>query len=945
MKKRFFTMMLAFLFALPGLFLLTACGETPEPTQQKEISSLYINYNGQSSSNILITEEYGFSVSDIMSNTTFSLVYSDGTKQEINDKNFSTTELEELEQTYQVVYYMEQSNDGGVTNQWVVINGVTPTTKPDVGTYKIEFTIANHKAEVTLMVTQATLSAKTIPVVITTDSDTNWRSKLNQRQTFKYGQATHKEVYDGHQNSGYAAYAVENGTDISLTKVKRIDAIPQTLNIEDFSALIDEYQENFAAIGVQVGNNNTLECYNAIENVEGWSAEKIRQVQYEFLWYFGYEIASAEEGVNNLVASTTTLKPGDYYLFAWYEDPNYQPRYTTPYTQLKVEKGVFNLKKALNYMGKDWNEADAEEIISQISFSVEYQFSTYNPQFNTIDTQSRVVKALTAKYLNDNNAVRTNLDDLFTDPTNGVNYEICGGGYGSFTGKFKLIETKNNKEIRYDSTDNNTTAKLVYVLDNDWHYEYYEDDPTEYDATLSITKCANLTNPFAYTDTISYEYDGEEKNVLDAIYQIPENVVDILGVTKATSIGNYTVRFKLKDTVNYGYEEATGSFNYGEENDGIKTFNWSISKINFNYGDFVEKTVTYNNLPVEGDINYISGEKTFRIHLNSQRYNFLKTINNVAPTPAIVWSDQANSASTCEFTFVQDGDDVVVTITNMQDSSGYINLTFSIAATNYSNEYISENDTQVIIQKANFNDTQKAEIYGIVGAEDYTDEYQNTYPIINPSNKIIISNVEQKIPAGTVPASNATSFGVWTLTDGTNIYNNGDAISGVYNLYYTFTPNDFMYNGYNNVYVEVEYANENIPAEIITALQQEFLDKTGQSFADNGNGVYTTSAAFTIYADGTGYGAHENILPIHDNEAQGAFKGRWVLSFDYSSGDTPLEIDMELGSSASGASYSYSGDITQDYIKSTDRVWKVKFIPQNSAYNTLEILVTNVTVN
>ena len=54
---------------------------------------------------------------------------------------------------------------------------------------------------------------------------------------------------------------------------------------------------------------------------------------------------------------------------------------------------------------------------------------------------------------------------------------------------------------------------------------------------------------------------------------------------------------------------------------------------------------------------------------------------------------------------------------------------------------------------------------------------------------------------------------------------------------------------------------------------------------------------------------------------------------------------MELGSSASGASYSYTDNITQDYIKSTDRVWKVKFIPQNSAYNTLEILVTNVTVN
>ena len=883
-----------------------------------------------------------------MQETEFVFVYKDGSKKVINEQNFTKDELNKLEETYQVVYYMEQSNDGGVTNQWVVINGVTPTTKPDVGTYKIEFTISNHKAEVTLMVTQATLSAKTIPVVITTDSDTNWRSKLNQRQTFKYGQATHKEVYDGHQNSGYAAYAVENGTDISLTKVKRINAIPKTLNIEDFSALLDEYQENFAAIGVQVGNNNTLECYNAIENVEGWSAEKIRQVQYEFLWYFGYEIASAEEGVNKLVASTTTLKPGDYYLFAWYEDPNYEPRYTTPYTQLKVEKGIFNLKKAVSYVGQDWNETDAEEIINHLTFAVEYYFSTYGDVFNTTDTSGNVVKALTAKYLNENYAVKTNQDDsFFTDQNTGVNFEICGGGCTGIYGKFMLVEKDRfNREIRYDSTDNNKTAKLVFVFENEYYYDYFENDPTEYEVTLSIIKCTNVENPFAYNNTISFDYNAEEWNVLGSIYGINNKVLEISGTTKATSIGNYQVNFKLKDDVNFAFSEKGNSFNYGTENNGKITFAWSVSKINFAEGDFIEKVITYNNETQDDTyFDYVSGQKTITIHLNSQRYDFLKTINDVTPTPAIVWSDQANSASTCEFTFVQDGDDVVVTITNMQGSSGYINLTFSIAATNYSNEYIPENDTQVIIQKANFNAEQKAIIYNLVGAEDYTDEYQNTYPRINPSNKIIISNVEQKIPAGTVPASNATSFGVWTLTDGTNIYNNGDAISGVYNLRYTFTPNDFMYNGYNNVYVEVEYANDNIPAEIVTALQQEFLDKTGQNFADNGNGVYTTSAAFTIYADGAGYGAHENILPIHDNEAQCAFKGRWVLSFDYSSGDTPLEIDMELGSSASGASYSYSDNITQDYIKSPDRVWKVKFIPQNSAYNTLEILVTNVTVN
>ena len=199
-----------------------------------------------------------------------------------------------------------------------------------------------------------------------------------------------------------------------------------------------------------------------------------------------------QENSQNLVVNTSLLKPGNYYLFALYEDKNHTPHYTVLYTTLNIEKGIFNLKKAVSYVGQDWNEADAEEIINHLTFAVEYYFSTYGDVFNTTDTSGNVVKALTAKYLNDNNAVRTNLDDLFTDPTNGINYEICGGGYGSFTGKFKLIETKNNKEIRYDSTDNNTTVKLVYVLDNDWHYEYYEDDPTEYDATLSIIKCAKV---------------------------------------------------------------------------------------------------------------------------------------------------------------------------------------------------------------------------------------------------------------------------------------------------------------------------------------------------------------------------------------------------------------------------------------------------------------------
>ena len=82
MKKRFFMLMLAFLFALPGIFILTGCGENTDNPQQKEIASLYVKYNEQSSDNIYITQDYGFSVSDIMQETEFVFVYKDGSKKD-----------------------------------------------------------------------------------------------------------------------------------------------------------------------------------------------------------------------------------------------------------------------------------------------------------------------------------------------------------------------------------------------------------------------------------------------------------------------------------------------------------------------------------------------------------------------------------------------------------------------------------------------------------------------------------------------------------------------------------------------------------------------------------------------------------------------------------------------------------------------------------------------
>ena len=941
-KSIFFIFALCLIF--PCICLLTACGENAEP--EKQIVDMYIKKDAQTGNNLYFMKTYGLSLGDLMGEVDFVAVYDDGTNKEINNTNFTQEELEEFEKTYSIRYYVSDVGEDGQENwqSWENAERDFMHSPINVGYYKIEISLLQKTAIIQLTIMKAELEEKTVSVVVMQNEETNWRSKLYALQKYKYGQATHKQVYDGQNlcDYGYKAYAVENNNLVSGTYVKEIRALPKTITIEDedFDNLPEFYQEDFALIGLNVGDNNAKTIYDGIKDLPNKTDAEIRTLEEEFLSYFGNIIANGEDEA--LAVDTTSLKPGDYYLFTKYQDQNHNERYTKPYTQLKVEKGVFSLKRAVNYVGHDWSEEDAQEIIDHITLGVEYYFNTYTPMFNTKDAQENVVKALTAKYLNDNWTIRTNLDDdFFRNQTTGVNYWIAGGGYTGIAGKFKLVEKdRYGRDLRYDSTDNGVTVKMVYDFDNEYASEYYENDPTEYDVTLVIHKCTDVKNPFAYTDTINFDYDATQKSALDTIYDLTEDVVVLVSpsTTSATNIGNYSMKFKLADVVNYAFEEHDDSNNYGVDNDGVRTFAWSISKINFDSGDF-EKVVTYNNEEIEGDINYVSGQKTFRIHLNSQRYDFLKSIDGV--NPSIVWSKETiNSPSTCEFSLTQDGDDVIVTLTAMDGTSGYVNLNISIAGTNYSNAYVSEYYFQVIINKARYTEQQQLAILGAIGAEEIVNEYNNTEYKLDAGHKIIISRATMILPnvlpdyTDNVNPPATAELGTWKLYYNDTEKFNGDVLQNESptGWRFEFIPNDDMFIGYT-VYVDwqtdIEFVNEDIPADVLSALKNEFASYFGEEVKDG----FTSDATITkIYTDGNGYGSHEAFMPVHDNNEEGAFEGEWLLCFDGDGYDISLR---------NGASYSYAG-LTEEYIKSSERNWRIKFVPANGGYNTIEIQVNVV---
>lgn len=953
MRKRFLMIILVFVLVLSGSFLLTACGDNNNDGSNKEIAYLYIKKDGSVSDQQYINIDYGKTIGEIGNEISLVFKYSDGSEIEFNVQNFSADEFQRIQNTYQEQYYVSKSFDyESYQRNWETYDGSTDQDAIlDVGDYKVEISLNGKTALLFINVMPSYLETKNVAVVVLKNENNDYIDHINSVQTYNYGMpAAVREYNEEDYASDYKIYVLDkdkNNEIISGSDVTQVKALPL---VYDGSTISTAFPD------IAVGTN-MLDFYNAIsEETESDTFDK-KQL---FLGAFGINITTGYNySDDTLIVDTEALRPGNYRIYVYYQNQNYNGFYTEPTTELNVGKGVFNLKKAIRYSDQEWSEDNAEEILSKLVVSVNYTFSAGEPLFNENNT-----KALTAKYLNDNAFVQSNAQSSSAGEVfNNVDFEIAGGGYTGFYGKFILLEKNQyNQDIRFDATDNGSTnVKVVFVLDSDWSYEYYNDDPTVYDVNdfeiqFNINK-GQVYRPYTTADTLEREYTGSTISIVDdnGIIVRDPNAVKYSGTASATAINTYTITYSLIDEINYEFIDVDSSdANYGDNG----SFTWAITKLELinQWGDgFTTKTVGYNgtnyNLNQIDGLVYEDGVRTFTFSIGgNDKYDLLLT---KLPGRHINWAiDTENTYNVIGATVSQavNSDVVTVTFTRLSDNTnhGYVHLNFTINETEYSKEVTISNNLQIVINKKDFSEEQKAAILNEIGAEACEpDGYHGLYKL---KELVVISNVAQTLPnilpdysdENNLPET--ASLGRWKLYYYINNesfeLHNGDHVdsSDLFGDEFIFVPADDMYNGFMFylAFTDYEFVNEDIPADVLTILRNEFENKFGTSF----DSEYISTAIITdIYADSTGYGTYEYFLPVHDNEAEGAFQGRWVLCFDGHSGD--YEYDVEI---SDHSSYSYGTDSEMDaeYIKSQDRNWRVKFIPSNTGYNEIEIKVNVV---
>lgn len=934
MKKKIFSLILTICLIVPVMFLFAACEN--KPSKSKEITDLRIRFGENELANS-ISVDYGKTIGEMFEDVTFYFVYSDGEEKDVVESNFSESEWDEISNSYAEQYFVQIVNEvTGESNYQPYSGNTTSRAVLEVGQYRVDSSLKNKTISIYVNVCRASLQSKQLSVVILPNENNNYGSKLNAVQTYKYGMPiNHFENDEENYISDYKVYVIDkqnNNKVLSGTEVKQVYALPEVYEGGVYSSF-DDIEEG----------ENLLEYYNTIEVLDDSSNIDERatfEKKQAFLSAYGWHITTGHNySDNSLILQTERLKPGNYHLFANYESKNYQSIYTEPLTELVVEKGVFNLKKAIRYSGQEWSEENAEEIISKVKININYTFNLDSP-LNTVDSHGNVVKALTATQLNQYNVSANadyNSDNAFSD----VDFIHAGGGYtGLSLGKFRLVEKDaNRKDIRFDSDSVlDESVKFVYILDNN---DYYENDPTVYtkddfdEVSLNISR-GQVSRPYASNmSTLSVEYSGETQTVENAglnIDSYDKALLEQIGTYSATEISEYSITFKLKDSTNFRFREEDNSYNYGEDDgNGGRTFTWAITPIEFvgvGY-DHLEGSYNEEQLEYVSNVQYIPGVHTVRVSLpKDSKYDLLKS---KVPTAQIVW-ERVETNNDAIATLTQVGDDLIIEF----ESEGYVNLKATIAETDYSLAFENEN-LQVVINNASFTQEQKAAILAEIGAE----EKDNNEYGLDASHKIRISRISMLLPnvlpdyTDTLNPPATADLGEWKIyyNDGNEYIekHNGDKLESedVIGWSFRFIPSDDMFNGlwvYVDFIDDIEFYNEDIPTEAIEALKQDVLftfdTTTNKYIATNsitmtrtGNSVMLPYNTLVVTSENDGYLEYESI------------EGKWRVYAD----DIPFE---------NGSNYYFDVEgQSEEWITSSERVWTIQFVPRNAGYNNVVINV------
>lgn len=935
MKKKILIAILAFVLVLPLAFILTACGD--DNNDKNEMNNVYIKVDDYDySTNGFIYEEYNdhLFISSFYNRISFAFGYKDGSMKEATEDNFSEEELKNFEYTEK--YYKRTTSEvvgENVSYEEIQIDSSKPLA---AGEYKIVFTIEGYQVELQISISKANAFNRSLNIAIIEENSTNYPTYSSQNR-YKFGMQKYSNTYDVETyRSGYKAYVYDNYAReaVSGTKVKSIYAMPRVATENYTFTWSDTVGGNFNVLA----GDNLIDKYNEItvaETAGDLTTYIIDMRKNEFLDHYASEFTTGKVLADNtIVVNTEYLMPGLYYIFARVQDENHYSSYSVPSTgsTLEVQKGDFNWQYTLYREGNDYSEEEVTNFINSLELTLNYTFNSLDPLFSTTDH-----KALSMDFLK---SLEIQVNSSYGgDWYNEIKSCPIVGGRNAFgwvtlelTGKDEYGRTITRG---LDARDSGIKLQAKIRMGEDLKAYYGKEDETIYLVQVTINK-GSVSKPSYDSGYLSYAYTGDPITL--AVTLDDPNVYKITGNnTTQTSIGQYHTTYTLKDLVNY--------YVWDDENYTGETINWEIKKIVLDESGFT-KTFTYNNVEQNyGEYTYADGEKSVKIVLSDYAdYDLIKSLD---PNVQIVWRIE-DEGEFVGLTLRQTGDDLadgecIVTFTSCTSDYAYFNLKYSIAGTDYSQAYDSYNSVQVLFHKKVYTQEELNEICGEF-FEKYTGEYNNEYYVAK--NKINISRLTLLIPAEADPATDATittTLGVWKLyrwdsssdayvelTPGTSTLEGVDFVR----LMYGFVPNDDMYITLS-ASVEDEYHNEDMPQDILTELATEV--PYDSNFIATGAYSIITLEEYSNYLSVPQYA-----LPTHNPNAEGfdGFEGTWVLLWDYED-ENGNACEMTAGNNSClyyqvDEAIQYSNR-SKDYLLSSDRNWRIAFIPTNSAYNRLEL--------
>ena len=928
MKKKILIAILAFVLVLPLAFILTACGD--DNNDKNEMNNVYIKVDDYDySTSGYIYEEYNdhLFISSFYNRISFAFGYKDGTMKEATEDNFSEEELKNFEYTEK--YYKRTTNETTGESLDFEEFEINPSQSLNAGDYKIVFTIEGYQVELQISIGKANAFNRSLNIAIIEESSTIYPtySSLNR---YKFGMQKYSNTYDVETyRSGYKAYVYDNYARevVSGTKVKNVYAMPRVAPQDYTFTWSDTVGGSFTILA----GDNLIEKYNEITVADTY-IKNMRQ--NEFLDHYAIEFTTGKVLADNtIVVNTECLMPGAYYIFARVQDENHYSSYSVPSTgsTLDVQKGDFNWKYTIYREGNDYSEEEVTNFINSLQLTLNYTFNPSEPLFSTANNKALSIDRLKSMTIQIDSSYGGDwYNEIKSCP-------IVGGrnAFGWVTLELTGKDENGHPITALDARDSGIRLQAKIRMDENLKAYYGKEDETIYLVQVTINK-GSVSKPSYDSGYLSYAYTGNPITL--AVTLDTANVYNITGnnITQ-TSIGQYHTTYALKDSINY--------YVWGDENYTGETINWEIKKIVLDEGGFT-KTFTYNNVEQNyGEFTYADGEKSIKIALSDYAdYNLIKSLD---PNVQIVWRIE-DEGEFVGLTLRQTGDDLadgecIVTFTGCTSDYAYFNLKYSIAGTDYSQAYDAYNSVQVIFHKREYTQEELNEIYGEF-FEKQTDVWDYEYYVAK--NNISISRVTLLIPAEADPATDATittTLGVWKLyrwdfssnsyvelTPGTSTLKGIDFVR----LLYSFVPNDDMYITLEAL-VEDEYYNEDMPQDILTALATE---------VPYDSNFVATGAYSKIYLDeySNYLSVPQYALPTHNKDAEGfdGFEGRWVLLWDYED-ENGNACEMTAGNNSClyyqvDEAIQYSNR-SKDYLLSSDRNWRIAFIPTNSAYNRLEL--------